>query len=34
MEEERRYDQDGLGCVVSNGILHEEILACVREGKI
>jgi fructose-1,6-bisphosphatase/inositol monophosphatase family enzyme len=31
---ERRYDQDGLGCVVSNGFLHEEILACVRAGKI
>ncbi len=32
--EERRYDQDGLGCVVSNGILHNEILACVQAGKL
>lgn len=32
--EERRYDQDGLGCIVSNGILHEEILACVQAGKL
>lgn len=32
--EERRYDQDGLGCIVSNGILHEEILACVKLGKL
>ncbi len=32
--EERRYDKDGLGCVVSNGILHEEILDCVRAGKL
>lgn len=32
--EERRYDQDGLGCVVSNGILHKEILDCVLLGKL
>jgi fructose-1,6-bisphosphatase/inositol monophosphatase family enzyme len=32
--EKRRYDQDGLGCIVSNGILHEEILACVQAGKL
>lgn len=31
--EERRYDQDGLGCIVSNGILHQEILECVQSGK-
>lgn len=31
---ERRYDENGLGCVVSNGILHEEILECVRAGKL
>ena len=31
---ERRYDEDGLGCVVSNGILHEEILEYVRLGKL
>jgi myo-inositol-1(or 4)-monophosphatase len=28
--DERRYDQEGFGCVISNGILHEEILACVK----
>lgn len=32
--EERRYDQDGLGCVVSNGILHDEILEIVKSGKL
>lgn len=31
---ERRYDQEGLGCVVSNGTLHEEILECVKAGKL
>jgi fructose-1,6-bisphosphatase/inositol monophosphatase family enzyme len=31
---ERRYDQDGLGCVVSNRILHNEILECVKAGKL
>lgn len=31
---ERRYDEDGCGCIVSNGILHEEILACVQMGKL
>ena len=32
--EERRYDQDGIGCIVSNGILHSEILDCVKLGKL
>lgn len=32
--EERRYDADGLGCIVSNGILHDEILECVKAGKL
>lgn len=32
--EERRYDQAGLGCVVSNGLLHKEILECVKAGKL
>ena len=32
--EERRYDQDGLGCIASNGILHNEILECVKLGKL
>ena len=32
--DERRYDKDGIGCVVSNGILHEEILMCVKAGKL
>ncbi len=31
---ERRYDQEGLGCIVSNGHLHQEILACVQAGKL
>ena len=32
--EERRYDQDGLGCVVSNGIVHNDLLEIVRSGKV
>lgn len=32
--EERRYDQDGLGFIASNGILHNEILECVKLGKL
>jgi fructose-1,6-bisphosphatase/inositol monophosphatase family enzyme len=32
--EERRYDQDGVGCIVSNGILHDEILKIVQSGKL
>ncbi len=32
--EQRRYDRDGLGCIVSNGLLHDEILSCVQAGKI
>lgn len=31
--EERRYDQDGIGFIASNGILHNEILECVKLGK-
>lgn len=31
---ERRYDQDGLGCIISNGILHNEIIEIVQTGKI
>ncbi len=31
---ERRYDEDGIGCIVSNGILHDEILECVQLGKL
>lgn len=31
---ERRYDQDGVGCIVSNGILHDELLAIVQAGKL
>jgi myo-inositol-1(or 4)-monophosphatase len=31
---ERRYDQDGMGCVLSNKILHENILENVRKGKL
>lgn len=32
--EERRYDENGLGCIISNGILHNEILKIVQTGKI
>ncbi len=32
--EQRRYDESGLGCVLSNGILHEEILSCVQKSKL
>lgn len=32
--EARRYDEDGLGCIVSNGVLHQEILDCVQAGKL
>jgi myo-inositol-1(or 4)-monophosphatase len=32
--EERRYDQDGLGCIVSNGILHNELLKIVQAGEL
>lgn len=26
---QRRYDEDGVGCVLSNGILHQKILDCI-----
>jgi len=32
--EERRYDKDGIGCIVSNGILHNELLEIVQSGKL
>ncbi len=32
--EERRWDQDGLGCVVSNGTLHKELLDIAQMGKL
>lgn len=32
--EERRYDKDGIGCIVSNGILHDELLKIVQSGKL
>ncbi len=31
---ERRYDKDGIGCIVSNGILHNELLEIVQSGKL
>jgi hypothetical protein len=31
--EERRYDEDGSGCIVSNGILHDELVQIVQMGK-
>ncbi|MDR3504122.1 MAG: inositol monophosphatase [Legionella sp.] len=30
---ERRYDENGIGCILSNGILHQEILDIVQAGK-
>lgn len=27
---ERRYDTEGFGCVVSNGLAHDQILSCVQ----
>lgn len=32
--EERRYDEDGMGCIVSNGALHDELLDVVQVGKL
>ena len=32
--QERRYDEDGLGCVISNGILHDQILDAIKIGKV
>jgi len=32
--EERRYDQEGLGFIASNGLVHGELLECVKAGKI
>ncbi len=31
---ERRYDGDGIGCIVSNGILHQELVDIVQMGKL
>lgn len=31
---ERRYDEAGLGCVLSNGALHQDILGCIRRVKL
>jgi len=31
---ERRYDKNGIGCIVSNGILHNEILKHIQAGKL
>lgn len=28
---DRRYDESGTGCIVSNGVLHDEILSCVKK---
>ena len=30
---ERRYDEDGNGCILSNGILHQDILDCIQRTK-
>lgn len=31
---ERRYDENGIGCIVSNGILHDELLEAVQAGRL
>lgn len=31
---ERRYDGDGAGCVISNGLLHDEILKIIKTCKL
>ena len=31
---ERRYDGDGIECIISNGILHNELLEIVQLGKL
>ncbi len=31
---ERRYDENGIGCLVSNGILHNKLLEIVQSGKL
>lgn len=30
----RRYDEDGIGCLVTNGILHDELLQIVQKWKL
>lgn len=32
--DERRYDEDGVGCLVSNGKLHDELLKITQTGKL
>ena len=32
--EERRYDENGIGCIVSNGVLHDELLKIIQSGKV
>lgn len=32
--EDRRYDGPGIGCVVSNGVLHDELIEIIKEGKL
>lgn len=31
---ERRYDEDGIGCLVSNGILHDELLKIIQTCRL
>lgn len=31
---ERRYDENGIGCLVSNGLLHQELLEIIQSGKL
>ncbi|PIR44711.1 MAG: hypothetical protein COV10_03390 [Candidatus Vogelbacteria bacterium CG10_big_fil_rev_8_21_14_0_10_51_16] len=30
---ERRYDKEGLGCVISNGYVHDKLLELIKKGK-
>jgi myo-inositol-1(or 4)-monophosphatase len=32
--DERRYDKNGLGCIISNGLVHKELLDIVQSGKL
>jgi fructose-1,6-bisphosphatase/inositol monophosphatase family enzyme len=32
--DDRRYDENGTGCLISNGILHDNILEIIKSGKL
>jgi len=31
---ERRYDQDGLGCIISNGRVHQHLVELIQKGEL